>query len=309
MKKLKRKKKMIAVDEASILVDFPYTYQFVDVLQSKLAYIEHGKGDPILFLHGVPTSSYLWRNVIPYVATVGRCLSLDLIGFGQSGKPDIDYSIQDHLAYLTAFMDKLALEDVTLVMHGWGSVCGFAYAMQNPSRIKKLAFYESHIRPMLNWNMMALPVQEFARGLKSIEDLENKILHSDYFMEKMFPIANMRQLSAEEISYYKAPFQSASDRRPLITYMREVPWLGQNMESIDFISHYSEQLVQSSIPKLLMFAIPGFITTIDMVTWAKENLSHLTLCDLGDAMHYAQETNPELMGKILAVWIQSIDAK
>ena len=130
----------LPLESQDLLAELPYTYQFVDILQSKMAYIEQGQGDPILFIHGVPTSSYLWRNVIPHVATVGRCIAPDLIGFGQSGKPDIDYSIQDHLAYLTAFIDALDLRNITLVLHGWGSLFGFAYAMQHPKRIKALAF-------------------------------------------------------------------------------------------------------------------------------------------------------------------------
>ena len=153
---------------------------------------------------------------------------------------------------------------------------------------------------------MALPVQQLSIRLRNIKALEEKILDTNYFMEKIFPLTHLRELSKEELAHYSEPFQSAKDRKPLVSYIQEVPWLTQNQATMDFIAQYANQLTQSTIPKLLLFAVPGFITTIDMVSWAKAHLTHLTLCDLGDAMHYAQETNPELMGKTLAVWYQSM---
>lgn len=285
--------------------DFPYVNKKINLLDSHITYIEQGRGDPIVFLHGVPTSNYLWRNIIPHVATVGHCIAPDLIGFGQSGKPDIDYSISDHLNYFTAFIDALGLKNITLVLHGWGSVIGLAYAMQHADNVKAIACYEAHIRPVMAPELMALPVQHIAAKLENDPELEQKILESNYVIEKLFAATVMRPLTKTELSYYLAPFKTMSDRKPLWKYICELPWNGKCESTVALIKQYADYLQQTNIPKLLMFSVPGFITPIDTVTWTKKHLSHLTMLDLGDALHCAQEINPELMGKAIAVWYQA----
>src|SRR5579864_146670 len=143
-----------------------YPSKYVNVLGSNMHYVETGEGDPILFLHGIPTSSYLWRNIIPWLATLGRCFAPDLIGMGRSDKPDIQYSVFDHIKYIDAFIQRLKLEKITLIMHGWGSVIGFNYAMRNEKNCKGLVFYEAFLRS-LNGTDTSLPYQE---GLMAMED-------------------------------------------------------------------------------------------------------------------------------------------
>ena len=248
------------------------------------------------------------QSPIPHVATVGHCVAPDLIGFGKSGKPDIEYTIADHLRYITAFIDALQLKNITLVLHGWGSVIGFAYARQNPKNVKAIAFYEAHIRPNMSADFVGLPVHQIVRNLILEPNLKQKILETDYFVNSLFTATVMRHFTATQLAYYNAPFKTADDRKPLWTYFRELPWAEQCPNTTNLIMDYTNFLQQSAIPKLLMYSIPGFITPIDTVSWAKNHLTQLTMLDLGDALHCAQEVNPELMGKAIAVWFQASHA-
>ena len=285
--------------------EFHYTQKSIEVLDSHISYIEQGRGNPIVFIHGVPTSNYLWRNIIPHACTSGRCIAPDLIGFGHSGKPSINYTIIDHVEYLTAFIDAMVLQDITLVMHGWGSVIGFVYAMQNPEKVRAVAFYEAHIRPMMTPDLIALPVQQMVVGLANDPDLKHKVLTTDYLIKNLFATTVMRKLTDKELQFYCEPFKTPEDRKPVWTYLCALPWNGKCESTAALIQEYADFLQQSDMPKLLMYSVPGFITPIDTVAWAKTHLSNLTMIDLGDALHCAQEVNPELMGKAIAVWIQS----
>src|SRR5688572_6935463 len=151
-----------------------YPAHYIDVLGSQMHYIQEGYGDPILFLHGVPTSCYVWRNIIPYLAPLGRCIAVDLIGFGQSAKPDIEYTVTDHIRYINEFINNLNLKNIVLVMQGWGSVMGLHYAMHNPSNCKGLVFYEAFLRT-LNKEEMALPFQEQLMNYQQPGEMENII--------------------------------------------------------------------------------------------------------------------------------------
>lgn len=280
--------------------------KFVEINGSKMHYIEAGKGDPIVFIHGVPTSSYLWRHIIPELSTYGRCIALDLIGMGQSDKPDIDYRVFDHIEYLTGFMKALDLKNVTLVMHAWGSVIGFEYAMQNPDNIKALAFLESHIRPPSNREMVALPVQEIASVLDAPDGGYDVIMNSNYYVNKVLPSGVLRQLTEEEMAAYQAPFQQPGACKPIWQYLQDLPLGDGPSDVVDLITGYSEKLCQSPIPKLMLYAVPGFITMMDTVTWARDNLPNLTLVDIGDALHYAQESNPGMIANELSRWYVSL---
>jgi haloalkane dehalogenase len=224
----------------------------VDVLESKMHYIEEGGGDPILFLHGVPTSSYAWQNVIPHLSILGRCIAVDLIGFGKSGKPNIEYSITDHIRHIEAFIQTLNLKRITLVMHGWGSIVGFNYAMHNQNNCKGLVFYESYIRPVTQEDFL-LPMHELLR--------------------------------------------SSSDK-PLQTYLQELP--SDNNITNKLIDAYSNPLQKSQLPKLMIYSVPGFITSIATVMWAKEHLSNLEIIEIG-------ENDLVMMGESISIWLQAIE--
>ncbi len=282
--------------------------RYVEVLGSRIHYMEAGIGDPIVFIHGMPTSSYLWRNVMPHVADLGRCIAIDLIGMGKSDKPNIKYSVFDHCAYFKAFVTALALKNVTLVLHGWGSVIGFTYAMRYPANVRALAFLEAHIRPVTRWDMLSLPMQELASLQKLPDGGYSQIMQHNYFVNTLLSKGVVRELTAQELAYYQAPFVSPGSCKPLWQYFQEVP-LGETYSPvIGLIARYSQQLTQSLLPKLMLYVMPGFTTTIDTLSWARDNLPQLRLAYVGDDLHYAQESNPMWIGNEIANWYAELGA-
>lgn len=284
-------------------VGFPCESKFVDIYGSKMHYIEQGSGDPILFLHGVPASSYVWRNIIPHLSTLGRCIAVDLMGFGMSDKPEIEYSLDDHIKYLREFIKTLNLKNITLVMHDWGSIIGFDYAMHHEDNCKGLVFYEAYIRP-INQEDFSLSVQEqFSLHEDNALDI---IMNAQQFIDKVIPITMSKPLSNEELDNYRRPFLTSGSGKPLLKYLQEFP--KENNKANQLIKEYSDKLQKSKIPKLMLYSIPGFITTIATVMWAKEHLSNLEIIEVGEALHFAQESNPVMMGEAISVWIQGIES-
>jgi haloalkane dehalogenase len=279
---------------------------FIEIEDSQLHYIDVGEGDVVLFLHGVPTSSYLWRNIIPEMSRCSRCIAVDLIGMGLSGKPNIDYTIHDHIRYIDAFIKKLNLTNITLVMHGWGSVVGFDYASRHPDNVKALAFFESHIRPATDWDQLSLPVQQFASKLSRPEVSYRAVVEQNYLIKRVLPGGVVNRLSDEVLEHYERPFKTRDSRKVLWQYVQDLP-LGQASESsaLGLINRYSDWLTKVNVPKLMLYAVPGFITTLDTVTWAKQHLTALTLESLDDVMHFAQESEPTLFTEKLKIWYKT----
>ncbi len=280
--------------------------KFVEVKGSKMHYIETGEGHPILFLHGIPTSCYLWRNIIPHLSTLGRCIAPDLIGFGKSDKPDIAYSLADHIKYLEAFIEKLGLKQVTLIMHGWGSVIGFDYAMRHEKNCIGLAFYEAFLRSA-DGDDLSLPYQE---QLMSLQD-ENSFLELDNngasFVDHILPQSVMRALTNKEMEIYREPFMEKGSGKPILQYIKELP-NGKGKSNVEkIIAEYSKKLTKSKLPKLMLYSVPGFITTIATAMWAKENLPNLEIVDIGEELHLAQESYPQLIGETISVWLQGVE--
>jgi haloalkane dehalogenase len=291
---------------AKISADFPYKSRFVDVYGSKMHYIEEGMGDPILFLHGIPTSAYLWRNIIPHLSSLGRCIAPDLIGMGKSAKPDIEYTLFDHIKYIDKFIETLGLDRITLVLHGWGSVIGFDYAMRNEKKCKGLAFYEAYLR-YSDDHESPLPYEEQKSSWLTESNTTDLVTDGVSFVDKALPQGLMRSLSNAEMEHYREPFKPKGAGRPIYQYLRDLPNGDSHCKVKEFIADYSEKLTRSSLPKLLMYTIPGFITTIATVMWAKENLPNIEIIDIGEELHYAQESNPQVMGETISVWLQGIE--
>jgi haloalkane dehalogenase len=281
-----------------------YESRYADVLDSKIHYIEQGQGNPILFLHGMPTSSYIWRNIIPHVSKLGRCIAPDLIGMGKSGKPNSDYSIENHINYIEKFIEALNLKNITLVMHGWGSVIGFHYAMKNEKNCRGLVFYEAYLREV-SGDSLSLPMQEQISELE--EDTFDIIINGSKFIDQVLPQSMVSSLSQQDMSHYREPFVSEGTGKPLQQYLLELPRGNGKSKADKIISAYSRKLTQSYLPKLLLYSIPGFITTIATVMWAKEHLHNLEIAEVGEDLHYAQESNPFLMGETISIWLQGIE--
>ena len=186
----------------AISADFPFESKYVEIHGSKIHYIDEGSGDPILFLHGNPTSSYLWRNIIPYLVPHGRCIAPDLIGMGKSDKPDLGYRFFDHSEYVEGFIDKLDLSNITLVIHDWGSALGFHYASRHESNVKGLAFMEAILATMPRWDGFPPDVRTMFEGFRTPEVGWDMIVNQNIFVEQVLPGGIVRKLTDEEMEMF-----------------------------------------------------------------------------------------------------------
>ena len=275
----------------------------VKVKGHKIHYSTQGKGKPVVFIHGVPTSSFIWRNVMPRIASCHQCIALDLIGMGQSDKPDIDYTIQDHIDYFTGFIDALGLSSFDLVMHGWGSIIGFEYARAHPEKINSLAFIEAYINLPENRRDIPLPIQEIAIMSHDAEKLKHLVYEENYVLEKLLPGAMMKKLSPEELNHYRKPFEKKEHRKVLWQYALEQPYRNAKSPVVKLVKQYSEWLKESPHRKLMMYGMPGFLTGMSTVAWAIDHFSSLTVVEVGHGLHYLPETRAVEIGETLAGWL------
>lgn len=275
------------------------------IKRSWLHYLEGGQGDPILFLHGNPTSSYLWRNVIPYIADKGRCIAVDLIGMGDSGKPDIDYRLVDHIAYIDAFIDALELRDLTLVMHDWGVAIGLHFAKRYPERVKALAFMEGHIHSISSWNAFDESSREMFQNLRTEGVGQQMVIEDNFFIETILPAGTQRTLSEEELNVYRAPYLEKHARRPLWRWPNEIPIEGTPADVVKIVDGNQRYLAAAALPKLLLYATPGAVIGAEEVAWCRETLSDLTAVEIGEGFHFLPEDGPEEIGIALAHWLEA----
>lgn len=280
-----------------------YPSSYVTVNQHQLHYIKSGEGVPIVFIHGVPTYSYLWRNIIPHLDNCSQCIAIDLLGFGLSDKPDIQYDLKTYQTYLAGMLDALNLDEMILVLHGWGSVVGLDYARSHTEKIKGLVLLESHIRAKTDLTEMSLPVQELLMLAKqSNKSMEDKILHDNFYIESILPASIMRKLTKDEMTEYRKPFLTPASRKAILDFMQLAPNAQESTQVQDCINQYTRWLEKTNIPKLMLYAIPGFVSTMSTVHWAKEHLQNLTLVDIGEALHIPQETQPAAIGQAMRQW-------
>jgi haloalkane dehalogenase len=282
--------------------------KFIEVNMAKLHYIDQGVGQPIVFLHGIPTSSYLWRNVTPNIADKARCIALDFIGMGSSDKPDIKYDFFDHVKYFEGFIDTLGLTNITLVLHGLlGSAVGFYYAMRHKDNVKAIAFYEAYVRPMVNKKMLSLPIWCLLRPLLQDSNAAYKYVMNDNFLvDKLLPHSSYRPLSAEIMENYRRPFATKLDRKPLWQFIQDF-FVGKNHQQVlGCVAEYSKFLQETDIPKLMLYTVPGFVTTMNCVEWCRDNLPNLQIADLDEGLYLAPESNSKIFGQILRDWYLEI---
>jgi haloalkane dehalogenase len=226
---------------------------------------------------------------------------------GKSDKPDIEYSIFDHIKYVEKFIQILNLQKITLIMHGWGSLIGFDYAMRNEKNCKGLVFYESYLRPA-NGEDASLPMQEQLHDIDQQENILDIVTNGASFIDKFIPQEMLNPISDDELTEYRKPFMEKGSERPLFQYIKELPRIDRDDKVNQLIANYSEKLVSSKLPKLMLYSVPGFVTTIATAMWAKNHLLNLEIADVGEELHYAQESHPELMGETISAWLQGIEA-
>jgi haloalkane dehalogenase len=275
------------------------------VLDTEISYVDMGQGNPIVFLHGNPTYSYLWRNVIPQVSGLGRCLAPDMVGMGRSGKsPGKAYRFTNQVAYLDAWFEALGLtKDVTLVVHDWGSALGFYRAFRYPTQIKAIVYMEA-IALHGRWEDFGTAAG-FFQALRSDKG-EQMILDDNFFVETYLPRNVLRKLSEEEMAAYRAPYLERDARQPTLVWPREIPIEGEPADVAAIVESYGKWLSQSSLPKLLILSDPGAIMTgrtRDFCrTWP--NQREVTV----KGRHFIQEDSPDQIGAALAEFIKATRA-
>ena len=282
--------------------DYPFESRFVDVLGSRMHYVEAGKGDPILFLHGNPTSSYLWRNIIPYAARHGRAIALDLIGMGRSGKPDIGYRFVDHARYVDGFIETMGLTNITLVVHDWGSGLGFHYAHRYPGNVRGIAFMEALLRP-ISWSDANILERFLFKRMRHPEKGDRMNIDKNFFIERLLPMMTSRKLTAAERDAYREPYLEPASRRPIAQWPREVPFDGDPADVHRIVLDYSAWLRETDLPKLMLVARPGVIIKPKVADELETELSNLERVDIGKGKHYVQEDQPDAIGKALSNWL------
>jgi haloalkane dehalogenase len=276
----------------------------VSVLGSTMAYREAGDGEaPVaLFLHGNPTSSYIWRNILPLVAPVAHCIAPDLIGFGQSGKPDIEYRFVDHVKYFDAFLDSAGISSAFIIAQDWGSGLAFHLAARRPEFIRGLAFME-FIRPMPTWNDFHPDQIETFQKFRTPGVGEEMILEANAFVEGVLPAATVRKLTAEEMSVYRAPFPTPESRRPTWRFPNELPIAGQPADVYATIENAHRALGQSSYPKLLFVGNPGALVSPAFAESFAKGLKNCRVVQLSSGIHYLQEDHPDIIGANVKEWL------
>ncbi len=283
----------------------PYPRKRVSAGGVEMAYVDTGVGLPIVFLHGNPTSSYLWRNVIPHLEHLGRCLAPDLVGMGESGSaPNGSYRFADHSSFLDHWFDEMGLtSDVTLVVHDWGSALGFHWARRHPERVKGLVYMEAIVRPV-TWEDWPEAARQIFQGFRSSSG-EEMVLEKNVFVERVLPGSVLRGLTEEEMEVYRRPFlKPGESRRPTLTWPREIPIEGEPADVVEIVSAYGEWLSNSDVPKLFINAEPGAILTGPQREYCRSwpNQREVTV----KGIHFIQEDSPAEIGRAIADWYSNI---
>jgi haloalkane dehalogenase len=287
----------------------PYEKQFLNVLDRTMAYFDIGQGDPIVFLHGNPTSSYLWRNILPYLQGEGRCLAPDLIGMGDSEKlPEsgpASYTFVEHRRYLDALLAALGVErHVTFVIHDWGSVLGFDWARRHPDAVKGIAYMEALVQPV-TWDQWSPQSRSFFERLRGAEG-EQMILQENLFVESLLPRRVLRQLTDAEMEEYRRPYREPGEgRRPTLSWPRQLPIAGEPADVVEIVRSCAAWLAVSPVPKLFINAEPGTISVEERAFY--RSLPHQTEVSVR-GLHFIQEDSPDEIGEALARWYTSLQA-
>jgi haloalkane dehalogenase len=277
------------------------------VLNSTMAYRESGDpGAPtVLFLHGNPTSSYIWRNVIPLVAPVAHCIAPDLIGFGQSGKPDIAYRFADHVRYFDAFLAEAGISSAYVVAQDWGTALAFHLAARKPEFVRGLAFME-FIRPMSTWDDFPAAAREIFQNFRTPGVGEQMILEGNAFVEQILPGATIRKLTDKEMAVYRAPFPTPESRRPTWRFPNELPIAGEPADVYSTMLEAYAALSHSSYPKLLFVGDPGALVSPAFAEEFAKGLRNCSVVHLGPGAHYLQEDHPQAIGANIKQWLTDL---
>ncbi|MDB5638201.1 MAG: linB [Bradyrhizobium sp.] len=290
------------------MTEQPLTKKTVDVLDSRMAYHDRGEGRPLLFLHGNPTSSYLWRDVIPELEGYGRLIAPDLIGMGDSAKlpnpgPDT-YRFTTHRQYLAAFIDAVIgqADSIVLVVHDWGSALGFDWANHHRDRVRGIAYMEAIVRPVASWDEWSPQAVPIFQGFRSDKG-EQMIIERNMFVERVLPGSVLRKLSEAEMAEYRRPFLQAGDRWPTLTWPRQIPIAGEPADVVQIATDYSQWMTQNNISKLFVNAEPGAILTGASREFCRSWKNQTEVMVPGS--HLIQEDSGPAIGNAVAGWMKA----
>ena len=282
--------------------------KYIDVLGKQIAYVEMGEGNPIIFQHGNPTSSYLWRNILPQLQGHGRCIAMDLIGMGDSekleNKGNMTYSYGTHKKYFDGFLDALGVEsNLTLVVHDWGSALGFDWANNNPKKVKAICYMEGIVKSM-EWKDWNEDARGIFQGFRSPAG-EEMILEKNLFIEAVLPGSILRKLSDEEMNEYRRPFNDKKSRQPTLDWPRQIPLEDEPPEICKIVDSYSQWMAENDLPKLFINAEPGAILIGKQREFCRtwKNQKEVTV----KGSHFIQEDSPNEIGNAIFDWLKGID--
>jgi haloalkane dehalogenase len=286
---------------------FPYEKKKVQIFGNQMAYVDVGassSGSVVVFLHGNPTSSYLWRNVFPHVAKEKRCVIPDLIGMGDSDKvPGLEYRIRDHQRYIDAFLDAIVpTERITLVIHDWGSALGFDWASRHEERVAGIAFME-WIPAIGGWDSRTGSFKEIFSKLRTPELGRTMIIEQNFFVEKILPMGVLRGLTEDEMTHYRRPFLNNADREPTWRFPNEIPIEGHPSEVWEKTQKYTKWLLASDLPKLFFWVRPGTIIREEDFIALSGKMKNVKTVFLGPGSHFVQEDYPHSIGQEVAEWV------
>jgi haloalkane dehalogenase len=281
-----------------------YERRRLPVLDSHMAYVEVGVGAPIVFLHGNPTSSYLWRNIIPHLEASGRCLAPDLIGMGRSGKAAGGaYRFVDHARYLDAWFEAVGVTNATLVVHDWGSALGFHWARRHPDRVRALVYMEAIVRPV-TWDEWPESARKIFQAMRS-EAGEEMVLQKNVFVERILPASVLRRLGEAEMAVYRRRYREPGEsRRPTLTWPRQIPIDGEPADVVAVAEAYARWLATSDVPKLFVNAEPGVILTGPQREFCRRWPNQREITVRGS--HFLQEDSPREIGEAVVQFVSRL---
>ena len=282
--------------------------KYIDVSGKQIAYVEMGEGDPIIFQHGNPTSSYLWRKILPQLQSLGRCIAMDLIGMGDSEKlkdaGSMTYSYATHKKYFDGFLDELGIKNnATLIIHDWGSALGFDWAQNNSEKVKAICYMEGIVQSM-KWEDWNEDARGIFQGFRSPAG-EEMIIEKNLFIEAVLPGSILRKLSDEEMNEYRRPFKDKKTRQPTLDWPRQIPLENEPPEICKIVDSYSQWMAKNDLPKLFINAEPGAILIGKQREFCRtwKNQKEVTV----KGSHFIQEDSPNEIGSAIFDWLKDID--
>lgn len=280
---------------------------WVEVDGVRIAYAEAGSGDPIVFVHGNPTSSYLWRNVVPFMSDRGRTIALDLPGMGASDKPRPAPGFVEQVRLFEGFVDALGLDRVTLVGHDWGAAIAFEYARLHRDRVRGIAFMEGVLPPIFPQPSFEAIGEEMGGMFRAFKDPvqgNELVIEQNMFVEQVLPGFVQRPLSEEDMEAYRRPFLDPADRGAVLEWPRQVPIAGEPAEVVERMELIRAFLTETRMPVLLLYAAPGVLVPPALVPWYEEQVHDLEAAFVGAGLHFIQEDQPEAIGRAVRDWMR-----